>query len=216
MGKSWSANQERAWYYACDYNWFATEFHKKMFVENLMVNPKAAHRSGQPHDFIVNMLVAQQSAEKYPVVMWPHRYNSDKQPEIAEDLSNHLNLVITQKMNLSKDDYYTTLGQAAIIFSCALHENLGISVMEGTLAGAIPVVPDRASYAEMYLDVFKYPSEWTSSWDNYVSNRDKVVNFIRHRVEQRHNLLSQLKEQQTILIDKYLNANIMFDRILGV
>jgi len=148
--------------------------------------------------------------------MWPHRYNADKQPEIAEDLNKDLNIFITQKHKLDKDAYYETMGQSAAIFSCALHENLGISVMEATLTGAIPCVPDRASYAEMYLDVFKYPSEWTSSWDNYVSNRDKVVNFIRHRVEQRHNLLSQLKEQQTILIDKYLNANIMFDRILGV
>jgi hypothetical protein len=218
MGKGWSSNQERAWYYACDYNYFATDFHKDMFLENLAISytDRRAFRSGQPHDFIVNMLVAQQSAEKYPVVMWPHRYNSDKQPEIAEDLSNHLNLVITQKMNLSKDDYYTTLGQAAIIFSCALHENLGISVMEGTLAGAIPVVPDRASYAEMYNDVFKYPSHWTSSWDNYVENRDKIYNFISHRVRNRAQFMPALKEQQQVLIDNYLNANIMIDKILDL
>jgi hypothetical protein len=148
--------------------------------------------------------------------MWPHRYNADKQPEIAEDLSKHLNLVITQKMNLSKEDYYTTMGQAAIIFSCALHENLGISVMEGTLAGAVPVVPDRASYAEMYLPEFKYPSHWTSSWENYETNRDNVHNFIHERVRNREQFMLALKEQQQILIDNYLNANIMFDKILDL
>lgn len=216
MQRSWSSNQERAWYYACDYNYFATDFHKNMFVNNLMVNPDKALRSGQPHNPIVPLLTAQQSAEKYPVVMWPHRYNADKQPEIAEDLSKHLNLVITQKMNLSKEDYYTTMGQAAIIFSCALHENLGISVMEGTLAGAVPVVPDRASYAEMYLPEFKYPSHWTSSWENYEANRDNVHNFIHERVRNREQFMSALKEQQQILIDNYLNANIMFDKILEV
>lgn len=216
MQSSWSSNQERAWYYACDYNYFATDFHKNMFVNNLMVNPDKALRSGQPHNPIVPLLTAQQSAEKYPVVMWPHRYNADKQPEIAEDLAKQLNLVITQKMNLSKEDYYTTMGQAAIIFSCALHENLGISVMEGTLAGAIPVVPDRASYAEMYLPEFKYPSHWTSSWENYEANRDNVYNFIHERVRNREQFMPALKEQQQILIDNYLNANIMFDKILEV
>lgn len=216
MGKKWSSNQERAWYYACDYNWYATEFHKNMFIENLMVNGNRAFRSGQPHDPIVQRLVAHQNTEKYPVVMWPHRYNADKQPEIAEDLSKNLNLVITQKMNLNKDEYYQTLGQAAIIFSCALHENLGISVMEATLAGAIPVVPDRASYKEMYLDDFKYPSHWTSSWENYTSNKDNLYNFISDRVRNREKYLPALKKQQQILIDNYLNANIMLDKILGV
>lgn len=216
MKGSWSSNQERAWYYACDYNYFATDFHKNMFVNNLMVNPDKAYRSGQPHNPIVPLLTAQQSAEKYPVVMWPHRYNADKQPEIAEDLAKHLNLVITQKMNLSKEDYYTTMGQAAIIFSCALHENLGISVMEGTLAGAVPVVPDRASYAEMYLPEFKYPSHWTSSWENYEANRNNVHNFIQERVRNREQFMPALKEQQQILIDNYLNANIMFDKILDL
>lgn len=214
MKNSWSSNQERAWYYACDYNYFATDFHKNMFIENLAVNGNRAFRSGQPHDYIVPLLTAQQSVEKYPVVMWPHRYNADKQPEIAEDLSKQLNLVITQKMNLSKEDYYTTLGQAAIIFSCALHENLGISVMEGTLAGAIPVVPDRASYAEMYLPEFKYPSHWTSSWENYEANRDNVYKFIHERVRNREQYMSALKTQQQILMDNYLNANIMIDKIL--
>lgn len=218
MNKPWPWHQERAWYYACDYNWFATEFHKNMFIENLAL-PTAtakAYRSGQPHDPIIQRLVAHQTAEKYPVVMWPHRYNADKQPEIAEDLSKQLNLVITQKMNLSKDDYYQTLGQAAIIFSCALHENLGISVMEATLAGAIPVVPDRASYSEMYMDVFKYPSEWTSSIKNYSMHKSKLVEFISDRVSNRSKYLDALQSQQQRLIRDYLNANIMFDKILEV
>ena len=216
MNKKWSSNQERGWYYACDYNWYATDFHKNMFIENLMVNGDRALRSGQPHDPVVRKLVAHQSAEKHDVVMWPHRYNADKQPEIAEDLARDLNICITQKMNLNKDDYYETMGQAAVIFSCALHENLGISVMEGTLAGAIPVVPKRASYAEMYLDEFVYPSEWTSSWANYQANRDNVHNFIHDRIRNRQKYLPALQRQQQILIDNYMNASIMFDKILEV
>ena len=216
MAKGWSSNQERAWYYACDYNYFATEFHKDMFLENLAINymDKRAFRSGQPHDPIVAQLTAYQQQEKHAVVMWPHRYNADKQPEIAEDLNNDVNILITQKLNLNKNEYYETMGGAAAIFSCALHENLGISVMEGCLAGAIPIVPDRASYAEMYLDVFKYPSEWTSSKENYFKHKTKLVAFINDRVNNRSKYLSALEMQQQILIKDYLNANIMIDKIL--
>jgi hypothetical protein len=214
MGKGWSANQERAWYYACDYNYFATDFYKDMFIENLAVNGNRAFRSGQPHEPIIAQLSAYQDQEKHAMVMWPHRYNADKQPEIAEDLNNDVNVLITQKLNLSKADYYKTMGSAAAIFSCALHENLGISVMEGCLAGAIPIVPDRASYAEMYLPVFKYPSEWTSSKENYFKHKRELVAFINGRVNNRSTYLEALKVQQQLLIDNYLNANIMIDKIL--
>ena len=216
MAKGWSSNQERAWYYACDYNYFATDFHKDMFLENLAINyaDKRSFRSGQPHDPIVPQLVAYQQQEKHAVVMWPHRYNADKQPEIAEDLNNDINILITQKLNLTKNEYYETMGSAAAIFSCALHENLGISVMEGCLAGAIPIVPDRASYAEMYLDVFKYPSEWTSSKENYFKHKAELVAFIHDRVNNRSKYLVALEMQQQILIKDYLNANIMIDKIL--
>jgi hypothetical protein len=107
------------------------------------------------------------------------------------------------------------MGKAAIIFSCALHENLGISVMEGTLTGVIPVVPNRASYQEMYMDEFLYPSEWTSSYNNYLSNRDLLIEFIQDRITNRTKYLPALQRQQKILIDHYMNANVMFDKILG-
>ena len=215
MGKAWSSNQERAWYYACDYNYFATNFHKNMFIENLGVDSGAAYRSGQPHDAVIENLLSYNDQEKHPVVMWPHRYNSDKQPDIAEDLNTFFNMNITQTQSLSKAAYYREMGKAAIIFSCALHENLGISVMEGTLTGAIPVVPNRASYQEMYMDEFLYPSEWTSSYNNYLSNRDLLIDFINERVGNRTKFLPALQKQQKILIDHYMNANIMFDKILG-
>ena len=218
MSKPWPWHQERAWFYACDVNYYATNFHLDMFVENLTIPKdtarKRAMRSGQPHDPIVDQLTQYQSTAKQATVIWPHRYNADKQPEIAEDLAQDLDFVITQKMNLSKPDYYRAMGQASVIFSCALHENLGISVMEGTLAGAIPAVPNRASYAEMYMDEFLYPSEWTSSWDNYLANRDNVHNFIHERIRNREKYLTALQRQQRILIDNYLNANIMLDRIV--
>ena len=123
-------------------------------------------------------------------------------------------MVITQKMNLSKADYYATMGTSKAIFSCALHENLGISVMEAVLTGAIPIVPDRCSYTEMYLPEFKYPSEWTEV-DQFDSHRDQLVEFINTRLDNFADYQDLIKQQQQILIKDYLSSSTMINTLLG-
>ncbi len=217
MRKDWPQHVERSWFHACDYNYYATNFHKDMFLRNLNIpqgDYSKAIRSGQPHELIVDQLTQYQNTAKKRTVMWPHRYNDDKQPDIAEDLASDFDFIITQKMNLDKTDYYKTMGESQVIFSCALHENLGISVMEAVLAGAIPIVPDRASYSEMYLPIFKYPTEWTSSIEQYKKHKDDLVAFISDRLDNAVNYKEQLQQQQDILIKDYLNCNVMIENLL--
>ena len=218
MNKPWPWEAERSWYHSSDYNYYASENHRRMFLNNLNI-PEEYHykavRSGQPHELIIADLVKHQSTPKQNRVMWPHRYNADKQPEIAEDLSTDFDMVITQKMNLSKPDYYDTMGTSKLIFSCALHENLGISVMEAVLTGAIPVVPDRCSYSEMYLDEFKYPSEWTINQESYEKNKHRVVEFIQDKLDNYSNYHNLIREQQSILVQDYLSCDVMMDRLLN-
>ena len=219
MRADWPHHVERSWFHACDYNYYATNFHKDMFLRNLSIpqgDYDKAVRSGQPHELIVDSLTKYQGEHKERSVMWPHRYNDDKQPDIAEDLNNDFDMIITQKMDLDKSSYYATMGQSKAIFSCALHENLGISVMEAVLTGAIPIVPDRCSYSEMYLPVFKYPSEWTTSWQAYMDNRDNVVAFINEKLDNSDSYQDAVKEQQEILIRDFLNADVMYDKLLGI
>ncbi len=217
MSKPWPWHSEISWFLSSDYNYFATHFHKDMFLRNLNI-PEEFHNkavvSGQPHDPIIPKLEKYKSAAKSNKVMWPHRYNDDKQPEIAEDLSNEFDVIITQKMNLTKDDYYKTMGSAKAIFSCSLHENLGISIMEATLAGAIPIVPDRCSYSEMYLPEFKYPSEWTAHYGAYLENKTKLIEFIDDKLKNYDHYLPKLSEQREILKEKFLTSNVMIELLL--
>lgn len=217
MEKPWPWFSEQAFFHASSHCYYASEFHRQMFMKNLFIDDKLfgnkAVRSGQPHAMLVEHCEQYAGLEKKAQLIWPHRYNDDKQPEIVEDLKGSLNCetVITQKLNLSKDDYYQEIGQSAVLFSCSLHENLGISVMEGVIAGVIPIVPDRCSYSEMYLPHFKYPSEWTESFESYLKNKDKLVAFINDRIQNRVQYLEALDEQKQILLSYFLNADIMVD-----
>lgn len=214
MQKPWPWHTERGWFYACDYNYFATEFHRQMFLKNLDI-PVADHgraiRSGQPHELIVSGLEALRNTPKTNTVIWPHRYNADKQPEIAEDLAQwiHSDLKITQKQKLTKSEYYAQLAQSRVTLSCSLHENLGISQMEGCLVGSLPCVPDRASYTEMYLPEFRYPSVWTSSWHNYQQYRPLLVEFVNQLSSRYEHYQELLDQQNQILKQQFLNCDTM-------
>lgn len=216
MQKPWPWYAESSWFHSLDYNYYATDFHKDMFLKNLDIAPKfhdRAIRSGQPHGLIVQAMSELSNVPKRDQIMWPHRFNQDKQPDIAVDLKSHFDMVITQQMSLSKTEYYDTMAASKIIFSCALHENLGISVMEGVLAGAMPVVPDRCSYAEMYLPEFKYPSAWTANWSSYLEHRDELQAFIQHMLDHAHEYQDPLERQRGILMRDYLNASVMVEKL---
>jgi len=220
MSKPWPSHVERSWFYSCDYNYYATDFHKEMFLENLDIpvhDRTRAVQSGQPHTPLIQECGQYFALPKDGTVIWPHRYNADKQPEIAENLALTLSqdFLITQKLNLSKSHYYQSLSLCSVMFSCSLHENLGISMMEGVLAGVIPVVPDRCSYSEMYLDEFRYPSEWTESYDSYVQFKVNLVKFIEDRIVNREQYLPALARQRKILVEQYLQPTRMVNHLLN-
>lgn len=218
MRKPWPWHAEASWFYACDYTYFGTEFHRQMFLKNLNI-PAEYHvkavRSGQPHEPIIAGLEARTSVPKEQRVIWPHRYNNDKQPEIAEDLSQVFDVLITQKMSLSKLEYYNAMASCQVIFSCSLHENLGISIMEAVLMGVIPVLPDRCCYSEMYESEFLYPAEWTANYQQYCAHREDLQQFIKHRLEFPEQYQQALARQQQRLKSEYLNASIMFNNVIS-
>jgi hypothetical protein len=76
-----------------------------------------------------------------------------------------------QEQNLTKAEYHELLSKAKIVFSANLQETLGISCYEGALAGALPLVPDRLSYSEMYTKEFMYNSD---------ASLDDIEHIIKH------------------------------------
>jgi hypothetical protein len=190
-----------------------------MFLTNLDIDYRStykAQRSGQPHEYIIPQLEALADTVKEDKVIWPHRYNADKQPEIAEELKTDFKMIITAKLGLSKEAYYKELASSKVIFSCALHENLGISIMEAVLTGTIPVLPDRCSYAEMYPNEFLYPSNWTSSEENFLHYKPQLVEFIRDRMHHPEKYTKALELAQATIKNSYLTCNKMLDPLLDI
>lgn len=219
MKPEWPHDFERSLFMASDVTYFASDFHRTMLLRNLEIPIAYQDRavlSGQPHDAIIKHMAAIDiPANKSHDIIWPHRYNEDKQPEIAEALADKYDMVITQKHSFSKDEFYNVMADTKIMFSCALHENLGISVMEGVLLDVIPFVPDRCSYAEMYLDEFKYPSEWTASFDNFVKFRPQLEDRLNTIITNPELFTDAMQHQKDILRSNYLSAHVMIARLTG-
>jgi hypothetical protein len=149
-------------------------------------------------------------------VIFPHRIAPEKQVEIFRDLALQLpqyEFIVCQDQQLTKNEYHNILGQAKIVFSASLQETLGIGCYEGAIVDAIPMVPNRLSYSEMYLDEFKYPSVWTMDYDNYKTRRKEICDKIVDYMENYQTYLPAIKKQTAVLTNDFFSANEMLNNI---
>jgi hypothetical protein len=75
------------------------------------------------------------------------------------------------------------------------------------------MVPDRLSYNEMYFDTFKYPSEWTEDWDQYVANRRSLCYAINQHMDNYHTRLPVLQKQTEVLHEQFFSATGLLNNI---
>ncbi len=230
----WVRHAEKSFFSAIDYNYFATNFHIEMFLRNLFglenpwieddvaeslagENPKIV-RTGWPMEYMEDTLVQYQNMSKRDLILFPHRIAPEKQVEIFRDLKEHLpqyEFVVCQDQQLTKNEYHNLLGEAKLVFSANLQETLGISCYEGAVVDAIPMVPDRLSYTEMYYDTFKYPSKWTESYESYTVYRPDLCKKIIEHMENYKTRIPMLRKQKDQLRDQFFSANNLLLHIRG-
>jgi len=120
------------------------------------------------------------------LILWNHRWEYDKSPQVFADALHKLNLKSTDfqlallgerpttkpaallqiekefgnriivNEKVSKIEYLKYLSQSSIVVSTAIHEFQGLSLLEAVSAGAVPVVPDNLCYPEQYAEKFRY------------------------------------------------------------
>lgn len=222
----WVRNAEFSFFYCFDHNYYATDFHIEMFCKNLLSDDdvegmKSCHpgkfvRSGWPMEYMNNLLTPYKNMNKKDLILFPHRIAPEKQVAIFRDLKEQLpqyEFVVCQDQELTKNEYHNLLGESKIVFSANLQETLGISCYEGAVLDAIPMVPDRLSYTEMYDAAFKYPSEWTESWDSYLTNRNHLCSIIISYMSEYESLVPEIRKQAFLLSERFFSANELLKNI---
>lgn len=229
--KPWVRHAEQSFFHAFDHNYFATDFHIGMFASNLLEIKEDNNndvinyfestakivRTGWPMEYMETTLAPYKNLIKRDLILFPHRIAPEKQVEIFRDLATRLpqyEFVVCQDKNLTKDEYHTLLGQAKMVFSANLQETLGISCYEGAVVAAIPMVPDRLSYTEMYYDTFKYPSKWTESWESYKVHRADLCYKITQYMNNHSIMIPSTQQQARDLTKNFFSATDMI-RIIG-
>jgi hypothetical protein len=233
--KPWVRNAEKSFFHAFDHNYFATNFHIEMFVTNLLndyptENPWLEEdlkdiiagedprfiRTGWPMEYMEDILLPYKNMPKRDLILFPHRIAPEKQVEIFRDLAEHLpqyEFVVCQDQQLTKNEYHNLLGEAKMVFSANLQETLGISCYEGAVVDAIPLVPDRLSYTEMYYDTFKYPSKWTESFESYTVFRPDLCMAITQHMDNYKTRIPQIQKQAKDLHEQFFSANNLLNNI---
>ena len=230
----WVRRAELSFFHAYDHNYFATEFHEKIFFDNLLhngiptENPWYAEdweerheggkmvRTGWPMEYMEDTLLPYKNMPKRDLILFPHRIAPEKQVEIFRDLKDHLpqyEFIVCQDQQLTKNEYHNLLGEAKMVFSANLQETLGISWYEGAIVNAIPMVPDRLSYSEMAFDTFKYPSVWTESFEAYEVHRPDICKVIIEHMENYTTRLPMLHKQMESLRDNFFSAGQLLNNI---
>jgi hypothetical protein len=235
--KPWVRHAEKSFFHAFDHNYFATQFHIEMFFVNLLndyptENPwfeddladlRAGNlladkiiRTGWPMEYMEDTLTMYKNMPKRDLILFPHRIAPEKQVEIFRDLKEHLpqyEFVVCQDRQLTKNEYHNLLGEAKMVFSANLQETLGISCYEGAVVDAIPIVPDRLSYSEMYYDKFKYPSVWTESFEAYQAHRQALCVEIIQHMDNYSTRIPSIRKQAKDLNDNFFSANNLLNNI---
>lgn len=163
MGR-WAEELEKSWLRLVDRVFVATHFHRDLLISQRLSYDTALHDKivvtglpMYPAEFV------QPGVEKENIVVFPHRLDREKNPQLFEELAGQYarsgwDFIRSKDVTSNKQEYYDLLNRAKIAVSFADQETWGIAQMEALFCGCIPIVPDRLSYHELYPEPFRYDS----------------------------------------------------------
>ena len=224
---AWVRHAEQSFFHAIDHNYFATDFHIDLFAETFsettddewkmtMIEQGKIVRTGWPMEYMPAMFEPFKEIPKRDLIVFPHRLAPEKQVDIFRDLQSSMpefEWVVCQDLNLNKMQYHMLLASAKIVFSANLQETLGISMYEGCLVNAVPLVPDRLSYSEMFTGIFKYPSAYTESWHSYIKHKSEVMDMITYHINYYDKTLPLIQTQADTLTNNFFSANALLENL---
>ncbi len=215
--KPWVRHAEHSMFECYDHNFYATDFHIKLWNKTFNnVQSGKVVRTGWPMEYFDQELEAYKGGKKSNTILFPHRIAPEKQPEIFYDLKEALpqyNFIVCQEKQLQKYEYHNLLAESKLVFSANLQETLGISGYEALILDTMVIVPDRLSYKEMFLDTFRYPSEWTQDMQHYQLNKQKIMDKIVDMMENYSKYVTEIQRQKKQLQTQFFHGKNLYETI---
>lgn len=145
-------------------------------------------------------------------LVWPHRWEHDKNPQLLANVLQELNKrqvefrvsILGQSSQvipdcfatlkdelgsklvdfgfLTKDKYFKTLLNADVCISTAGHEFYGVSMLEATFCGCVPIAPNKLVYPEIYPkenlyntsnQLLKILYNWARNRQSFTADRER-------------------------------------------
>lgn len=159
----WAEAFEESLFNIADKVFVATRFHKNLINETFSFDYHDIADNICITGFPIAELDQYNTQKKEKIVVFPHRLDSEKQPDIFDTLAEQLSekypewqFIKSKEVCKTKKEYYELLSKSYIAISTALQETWGIAMQEAVLLDCIPIVPNRLSYSEMYAERYKY------------------------------------------------------------
>ncbi len=103
----------------------------------------------------------------------------------------------------SRNEYLSWLKKGAIVVSCAIQENFGISVVEAVRFGCIPLLPERLSYPEMMPEEFHSKILYQTKKDLVEKLEDILLRYQKYLPLQKKMSVSMEQFSWEIIVKQY-------------
>lgn len=144
----WAGDIERAWFHRVDRIFVFSMHHARQLRQYRGV---CDHQLAVvPFPYKLSRLAPYRNLKDIPVV-FPARPGPDKGWGALEAFRDAgIEVVSTWEACRTKEEYFRTLGRARYVLAWPPSETFGIATMEAVYLGAMPLVPARLSYHELY------------------------------------------------------------------
>jgi len=199
----WAGYNEIGWFNALDKNFVATEFHKELILKSYsdVVRPSKIVVVGFPMDWDAQIKkeIGVKRKPKRDLIVFPHRTDPEKNPDgfrMVAKKHKEYDFVITTEVTNTKKEYYDLISEAKIVYNDNKQETFGIGTVEAMMLGAIPLVPNRLVFPELYSCQFIFSSK--------IGIDEKIKYFMNHYYDD--SVQKPLKRNQNRIKNKSLKS----------
>jgi glycosyltransferase involved in cell wall biosynthesis len=169
--EDWAKWTEKGWFKLFDSIYLGSNFIKQELIQKgRIIDFKKLKVTGLPFNTqdLYKLVKPLPWNKKKDIVLFAGRLDDEKQPWVFDELKkacdrrfgvNRIQFIKTMEHNLDKKAYLQLLAESKIVFSAALQENFGYSMLEASAYNCNLLLPNRLVYPEFYPNKFLYEND---------------------------------------------------------